>query len=208
MVSTQWTRLVPPCTGPTGMEESDPVNGWPQRTLRLWDMMMMMILYHYFGESAQSYFPPQIVFSTDNGQTVIAIDEINQRAYQSVTYSFSSVPQISYALQHFPYATPDSPQAKYYVQLLLGYSSLEPCMYATYWKYGGNYFNVFPSHWLNGSSLEIKNYVNFTYKRIHSDNSSPDEDYWYTNEKCEIQDGSKPPCQERTGGDFYRNRPN
>ncbi|CAF4807656.1 unnamed protein product, partial [Rotaria sp. Silwood2] len=98
-------------------------------------------------------------------------------AYQSVTYGFSSVPQISYALQHFPYATPDSPQAKYYVQLLLGYSSLEPCMYATYWKYGGNYFNVFPSHWLNGSSLEIKNYVNFTYKRIHSDNSSPDEDY-------------------------------
>ncbi|CAF3187402.1 unnamed protein product [Rotaria sp. Silwood2] len=156
----------------------------------------MMILYHYFGESAQPYFPPQIVFSTDNGQTIIAIDEINQRAYQSVTYSFSSVPQISYALQHSPYATPDSSQAKYYVQLLLGYSSLEPCVYATYWKYGGNYFNVFPSHGLNGSSLEIKNYVNFTYKRIHSDNSSPDEDYWYTNEKCEIQDGSKPPCQE------------
>ena len=31
---------------------------------------------------------------------------------------------------------------------------------------------------------------------IHSNNSSPDEDYWYANEKCEIQDGSKPPCQE------------
>ena len=26
------------------MEESDPVNGWPQRALSLWDMMMMMKL--------------------------------------------------------------------------------------------------------------------------------------------------------------------
>ena len=42
MVSTQWTRLVPPCARPTGMEESDLVNGWPLRALSLWDMMMMM----------------------------------------------------------------------------------------------------------------------------------------------------------------------
>jgi hypothetical protein len=44
MVSTQWTRLVPPCARPTGMEESDPVNGWPQRALSLWDMMMMILM--------------------------------------------------------------------------------------------------------------------------------------------------------------------
>ena len=47
MVSTQWTRVVPPCTRPTSMEESDPVNGWPQRALSLWDMMMMMIYDRY-----------------------------------------------------------------------------------------------------------------------------------------------------------------
>ena len=41
MVSTQWTRLVPPCARPTDMDESDPVNGWPQRAPSLWDMMMM-----------------------------------------------------------------------------------------------------------------------------------------------------------------------
>ena len=41
MVSTQWTRPILPGARPTGMEESDPVNGWPQRALSLWDMMMM-----------------------------------------------------------------------------------------------------------------------------------------------------------------------
>jgi hypothetical protein len=25
------------------MEKSDPVNGWPQRAISLWDMMMMMM---------------------------------------------------------------------------------------------------------------------------------------------------------------------
>ena len=43
MGRTKWTRLVPPRTRPAGMEESDPVNGWPQRALSLWEMMMMMI---------------------------------------------------------------------------------------------------------------------------------------------------------------------
>ena len=42
VVSTYWTRIVPPCTRPTGMDESDPINGWPQRALSLWDMMMMI----------------------------------------------------------------------------------------------------------------------------------------------------------------------
>ncbi|CAF1653051.1 unnamed protein product, partial [Adineta ricciae] len=41
---TQRTRLVPPRTRQTGMEKSDLVNGWPQRALSLWEMMMMMIL--------------------------------------------------------------------------------------------------------------------------------------------------------------------
>ena len=40
---TTWTRPVPPRTRPTGMEESDPVNGWPQRAISLWEMMMMMM---------------------------------------------------------------------------------------------------------------------------------------------------------------------
>ncbi|CAF4256092.1 unnamed protein product, partial [Rotaria sordida] len=31
--------------------------------------------------ASQPFFPPQIVFSPDDGQTIIAIDEINQRAY-------------------------------------------------------------------------------------------------------------------------------
>ncbi|CAF2670237.1 unnamed protein product [Rotaria sp. Silwood2] len=141
------------------------------------------------GYCEQSYFPRQIVFSIGNGTTIIAIDEINQRAYQSIKYSFDPTPQISYALQHFPYATPDSPQSNYYVQLLLGDTSIASCEYTTYWKYGGYYLNVFPSHWLNASLFEIKNYLNFIYKMIHSNNSSLDEDYWYTNEKCEIEDG-------------------
>ena len=40
-VPFSFTESVPPCTRPTGMEESDPVNGWPQQALSLWDMMMM-----------------------------------------------------------------------------------------------------------------------------------------------------------------------
>ncbi|CAF2855062.1 unnamed protein product [Rotaria sp. Silwood2] len=151
--------------------------------------LISFILWYYKGYCEQSYFPRQIVFSIGNGTTIIAIDEINQRAYQSIKYSFDPTPQISYALQHFPYATPDSPQSNYYVQLLLGDTSIASCEYTTYWKYGGYYLNVFPSHWLNASLFEIKNYLNFIYKMIHSNNSSLDEDYWYTNEKCEIEDG-------------------
>ena len=39
MVSTQCAGIVPPCTRPTGMAESDLVNGWPQRALSLCDMI-------------------------------------------------------------------------------------------------------------------------------------------------------------------------
>ncbi|CAF4227309.1 unnamed protein product, partial [Adineta steineri] len=35
---------------------------------------------------AQPYFPGQIVFSPDNGQTIFAIDEINQRASKTIDY--------------------------------------------------------------------------------------------------------------------------
>jgi hypothetical protein len=36
------------------------------------------------GDFAQPYFTNQVVFSFDNSETIIAIDEINQRAYQSI----------------------------------------------------------------------------------------------------------------------------
>ena len=65
----------------------------------------------------QPYFPPQIVFSLDDSQTIIAIDEINQRAYRSISYT-PTIRQVPYAMQHFPYAVPDS-QSKYYVQLIV-----------------------------------------------------------------------------------------
>ncbi|CAF4703128.1 unnamed protein product [Rotaria sp. Silwood1] len=115
----------------------------------------------------QPYFPPQIVFSPDNGQIIIAIDEINQRAYKAINLNSSSR-EISYVMQHFPYANPDSPQSKYYVQLLIDSPRLY-CMYGTYWKYGGNNFNRFPSHWwFNTSSFTVDNYLKFKYGMIYS----------------------------------------
>ncbi|CAF1098219.1 unnamed protein product [Adineta steineri] len=38
------------------------------------------------GYCAQPYFPAQIVFSPNNGQTIFAIDEINQRASKTIDY--------------------------------------------------------------------------------------------------------------------------
>ncbi|CAF4049898.1 unnamed protein product, partial [Rotaria sordida] len=95
--------------------------------------------------SAQPYFPPQIVFSPNDGQTLYAIDEINQRAYTILHYG-STGREMSFAMKHFPYAIPDSPQSKYYVQLIVDSLPFD-CMYGTYWKYGGNQYNSFPSHW-------------------------------------------------------------
>ena len=146
------------------------------------------------NECAQPYFPPQIVFSPDNDVTIFAIDEINQRAY--ITYKFTpSLTQTAYVMKHIPYAAPDSPQSMYYVQL----SSIAPdnsCMFGTYWKYGGNMLNFFPSHWLNDKSFEIKNYMNFNYQMIHSNDSFQAEDHWYSNETCSLATGDKYPCQE------------
>ncbi|CAF3718773.1 unnamed protein product [Rotaria sp. Silwood1] len=159
----------------------------------LWYLVSFITCY-YFGESAQPYFPPQIVFSPDDGLTIFAIDEINQRAY--VTYPFTpSLRQTAWVMQHFPYAVPDSPQSKYYVQLS-ALSPMDSCMYGTYWKYGGNMLNFFPSHWINGSSFKIKNYMKFNYVMIHSTNSSEDEDHWYSNVTCRPDSGEIVPCQE------------
>jgi hypothetical protein len=102
--------------------------------------LISFILWYYPGECAQPYFPPQIVFSPDNGATTFAIDEINQRAYKSVALNSTSR-QTSFLMEHFPYAVPDSPQSKYYVQLLID-SSTASCKYGTYWKYGTNNFNI------------------------------------------------------------------
>ncbi|CAF1105022.1 unnamed protein product [Adineta steineri] len=100
-------------------------------------------------------------------------------------------------MKHFPYAIPDSPQSKYYVQLLLLSPASLGCQYGTYWQYGTRNFNDFPFHWWsNASSFEIKNYINFNFEMIHSKNSSIDEDYWYANERCETGSGEIFPCQE------------
>ncbi|CAF2249276.1 unnamed protein product [Rotaria magnacalcarata] len=156
--------------------------------------LISFILHCRVSKCVQPYFPSQIVFSPDNGVTTLAIDEINQRAYQKIALS-SWASEISYVMEHFPYAIPDSPQSKYYVQLLVDFPPLN-CMYGTYWKYGGNTFNSFPSHWTNGTSFEIKNYIKFNYEMIHSNDSSLDEDYWYANVTCRTDSGAIHPCEE------------
>ncbi|CAF4204298.1 unnamed protein product, partial [Rotaria sp. Silwood2] len=54
----------------------------------------------------------------------------------------------------------------------------------------------FPLHWGNDSSYKIRNYVSFNSEMIHSNNSSEDEDYWYSNATCSTDSGDKYPCQE------------
>jgi hypothetical protein len=147
------------------------------------------------GELAQPYFPNQIVFSFENSSVIIAIDEINQRAFQSFPV-YPSMTQTSYAMKNFPYAPSDTPQSKYYVQLLND-SATPECMYQTYWKYGAGDISEFPSHWvINATSFQIKNYLNFSYEMIHSNHSSQEEDYWYANTTCELTSGDVVPCDE------------
>ncbi len=132
---------------------------------------------------------------TDDGY-IIAIDEINQQAYQTLNYS-SSEQQTSFVMKHFLYSLPDTPQSKYYVQLSLVSLASLGCQYATYWTYSGRNFNEFPTHWwFNASSFEIKNNMNFDSKMIHSNKSSLDEDYWYASETCGTESGQLFPCQE------------
>ena len=99
-------------------------------------------------------------------------------------------------MKHFPYAIPDSPQSTNYVQLLVDSPPLG-CQYGTYWKYGGNQQNSFPAHWwVNFTTFEIQNYLQFKYDMIHSTNSSETEDHWYSNETCRPDTGEIVPCQE------------
>jgi hypothetical protein len=156
--------------------------------------LISFILYYYEAQCAQPYFPPQIVFSLDNDRTTIAVDEINQRAYWTIALN-PPQRETAYVMKHFPYAIPDSPQSKYYVQLVVDTQPVG-CMYGTYWKYGGNTFNLFPSHWVNGTSFTVKNYINFRYEMIHSTNASQNEDYWYANTTCSVDSGETYPCQE------------
>ncbi|CAF1429433.1 unnamed protein product [Adineta ricciae] len=158
--------------------------------------LILLTLWSYFGDCTQPYFPRQVVFSSDGG-LIVAIDEINQRAYQTLNYT-STEQHTSFVMQHFPYAVPDSPQSKYYVQLLLRTPPSLGCQYGTYWKYGEQNFNDFPVHWwVTESSFEIKNYINFHFGMIHSKNtSSIDEDYWYSNETCMLEDKEILPCEE------------
>lgn len=52
-------------------------------------LYLILFLFQYFPcECVQPYFPRQLVFSTDDGY-IIAIDEINQQAYQTLNYSSS-----------------------------------------------------------------------------------------------------------------------
>ena len=62
-------------------------------------------------------------------------------------------------------------------------SSPNSCAFGTYWKYGGDISNSFPAHWVNGTSCEIKNYMNYSYEMIHSD------------AECQVDTGETYPCQ-------------
>ena len=155
---------------------------------------LLIVLGFNLGACIQPYFPSQIVFSPDNGRTTFAIDQVNQRAYKSSSDN-PSQQELSYAMKHFPYAIPDSPQSKYYVQLLVNHRA-EDCMFETYWTYGGNMFNSFPYQWFNGSWFEIGNYIQFRYSMYPSNESSSDEDYWHSSEQCQTDDGQSYPCEE------------
>jgi hypothetical protein len=162
--------------------------------IKIYFYLISLFLCYYLAASTQPYFPAQITFSPDNNQTIYAIDEINQRAYKTLAYG-STRRETSYVEKHFPYATSDSPQSKYYVQLSTDSPPLR-CMYGTYWKYGRNNFNSFPFHWLNGTSFEIKNYLKFNYEMLHSNDSSLDEDHWYSDVTCQLDSRESVPCQE------------
>lgn len=149
-----------------------------------------------FVNSIQPYFPEQIVFSPDDGRTIYAIDEVNQKAFTSIKYGVSQASQQnSYVMKDFPYTMPDSPESLNYVQMIDDFSP-EGCMYGTYWKYGGFSANSFPSHWLKGYNFEVKNYIAFQYNLIYSNDSSITEDHWCSMERCSDDMGKEYPCEE------------
>ncbi|CAF4962438.1 unnamed protein product [Rotaria sp. Silwood1] len=157
---------------------------------------MLFVLWMYYVECIQPYFPPQITFIIEesNNRYLFAVDEINQRAYK--WHRVDSVDQLhAYVMQHFPYAIPDSPESKNYVQLEV----YEPvyCVYTAIWKYGGGMHDSFPEHWYyNMTSFKIGNYMEFSSKMIHATNSSKDEDHWYSEDICTLKTGDEYPCEE------------
>ncbi|CAF3925941.1 unnamed protein product [Rotaria sp. Silwood2] len=157
---------------------------------------IVFVVWDLTVESVQPYFPPQITFIKEEpvDHYLFAIDEINQRAYRWQRVD-SDDQLYSYAMQNFPYTTPDSPESKNYVQL----DVYEPvyCVYTAMWKYGSGMHDSFPEHWYyNGSSFKIGNYMQFSSKMIHAINSSKNEDHWYSEEKCSLETGDVYPCEE------------
>ena len=147
-----------------------------------------------FVDCEQPYFPKQIVFTPDQNRTLIAIDEVNQRAYLKLIVDSTDY-DVAYVMQHMPYARTDLPQSKHYVQLIQNYiKTRTSCSYLTYWQYSWGGYGLFPLHWGNDSSYNIKNYLNFNYPMIHS--TKVDEDYWYSNETCRTSSGQSYRCQE------------
>jgi hypothetical protein len=144
----------------------------------------------------QPYFPPQITFTREDPSNsyLYAVDEINQRAYR--WNRIDSQDQLySYAMQHFPYATRNSPESKNYVQLII--YDPQYCDYTAIWKYGSGMHDSFPEHWYyNTTSYKIGNYIEFSSKMIHAINSSKDEDRWYSEEKCTLTAADEYPCEE------------
>ncbi|CAF2542996.1 unnamed protein product [Rotaria sp. Silwood2] len=143
----------------------------------------------------QPYLTSQITFYTDDDKTLVAVNEINQQAYQMYTIN-SLQAQYAFAIKQFPYTIPDSPESKYYVQLI-SYFPSNSCMYGAYLKHDGFSFNSFPLHWnSNSTTFKIENYIKFNYKMIHSENNSTTEDYWYADQLCEVYSGENFPCEE------------
>ncbi|CAF3000187.1 unnamed protein product [Rotaria sp. Silwood2] len=169
-------------------------------------MIQITILLFYFTWflnnnvvlSVQPYFPSQVTFSINNngGETIMAIDDVNQKAYQTYT-SRASGQRYGFVMQHFPYTIPNSPESKHYVEMATSNTS-NSCYYGTYWEYGVGTYTSFPSHWYyNMTTFKIGNYVKFTYPMIHSSNHTQEnEDYWYANEMCDVDPDQQHPCEE------------
>jgi hypothetical protein len=97
-------------------------------------------------------------------------------------------------MQHFPYATLNSPQSKYYVILEVYEKTF--CGYKTAWKYGGVDKGFLSDHWYNDDQFKIHNYIKFDSQMIHSNTSVSNEDYWYSVNNCTLDSGESCPCQE------------
>ncbi|UJR19682.1 hypothetical protein I4U23_022816 [Adineta vaga] len=159
--------------------------------------VILFVLWNMRVECSQPYFPPQITFTTNDSTNtyLFAVDEINQRAYHWHLID-SDDQSYAYAMQHFPYATPDSPESKNYVILEI-YKPVY-CVYTSVWKHGSAIHGSFPEHWYyNMDTFKIANYMEFSSKMIHKTNSSKDEDHWYSEQNCTLEStGETYPCEE------------